>query len=525
MATANGMDKDVAADLIRSEKFSDSGPRELLPAAVFACAVALVAFTSRPGGRKSLRSACTWSSDAFVRVRLRTGLATQRACLRWGPCRSKQVVGLTCSSAAIGYWARSVLSVVVIALSEELALDTSQTGTALSSFFYGYVLSNVACIAIIRRVSPRHLLLLAVVGPSLATLVLPTFVDRWGLHGLVVCRVICGLMQGLLFPSVVAIFGTEFMHDESMRTFALSVLGGMAPLGMSVNLLVSPLLMERSSWVLTVKVAAFLGFPWALLWFASPVSREEERPKDEDSEALPSGEACDAEESAVAEVEFDNLSTKETVADTATISAAAIAISVLRKLPFWGIAAGLFAHNWMNYIVMSWLPMYLRVELCISANALALSCLPYIATAIASPVLGKTASYLQRGGMNLWKLRRLLACCGLLLPGVGMLIFPAISARFWPLPLVAVAISLMCSTLVSVSVQATILDIAGPRTSGVVFALANTFGSIPGFWGVRVAGEIQACCGWGSMFASCTVLYIIATITYVSVGTSQRLFD
>eukprot|EP00927_Polykrikos_kofoidii_P082393 TRINITY_DN8187_c0_g2_i1.p1 TRINITY_DN8187_c0_g2~~TRINITY_DN8187_c0_g2_i1.p1 ORF type:complete len:537 (+),score=68.11 TRINITY_DN8187_c0_g2_i1:53-1612(+) len=519
------MDKEDAADLIHSEKLSDFGAREILPAAVFACTVALVAFVSRLGGRKSLRRVCIRSSDAFGTLRLQTGLATQKACLRWSPCRSKQVVGLTCSAAAIGCWARSVLSVVVIALSKELALDTKQTGTALSSFFYGYVLSNVACIAIIRRIGPRHLLLLAVVGPSLATLVLPTFIDRWGLHGLVVCRVICGLMQGLLFPSIVAIFGTEFMHDEAMRTFAMSVMGGMAPLGMSMNLLVSPLIMERSSWEMTIKVAGFLGCPWALLWFASPVSREEERPKDEATEALPSDEASDAKASVVADMEFDKLSKQETVADTPTISGAGIAIFVLRKLPFWGIAAGMFAHNWMNYIVMSWLPTYLRVELGISGDALSLSCLPYVATAIASPVLGKTAAYLKQGGMDLWKLRRLLACCGLLLPGLGMLIFPAISVRFWPLPLVAVGVSLVCGTLVAVSVQASILDIAGPRTSGVMFALANTFASIPGFWGVRVAGELQSCCGWVSVFASCTVMYIIATITYVCVGTSQRLFD
>lgn len=464
-------------------------------ACIFAvCAVAGAIVT----GRKRLRVVGIRSSEALASFQQQLEAAARSGWWRLAPPRNFQVIGLTCSAASISYWSRSVLSVVVIALAEELELDSVATAKALSAFFYGYVVSNIACVALVQKFNPRQLMFTAVVGPSVATLVLPKCVDLWGLSGLMVCRVASGFLQGMLYPSIISIFGDEFRQDEAMRTRAMSVLGGMAPLGISVNLLVSPLLMQRSNWEETIKVAGLLGLPWALMCQLVPDRRRGERLK----------------------LQEETLSD-----DSATISAFGAGLAVVRVLPFWGIAAGCFAHNWMNYIVMSWLPMYLQEHLSVTGNALSMSCLPYIATALASPTLGSTATYLQRRGVDLWKLRRGLALVGLLVPALGMLIFPRVPARLWPLPLLVVGLSLMCSTLTSVSVMASPLDIAGPNTSGVVYAIANTIGSIPGFWGVRVAGELRDCCGWPSMFGSCTVLYVIASGLYVRVGTAKRIFD
>lgn len=280
----------------------------------------------------------------------------------------------------------------------------------------------------------------------------------------------------------------------------MAVLGGTNSIGIALSLLVAPLLLEAHGWQATFRATSSLAVPWTVLWLSSPMMR-------------------DSRESTTAKDEAEPHSTNQG-------PAMAIVLSILRTPAFYGVMCGHFAHAWMTYVMMAWLPTYLHDEFGIQGGSLALSCLPYVATAVASPVLGIGAPLLlRRVGFDLWASRRLLGLGGLLLPAAAIFVLPHVRKEQWPLPLVYVTLCLAFATLTSVSVLATPLDIAGPKTSGIMFSMSNTVASVPGFVGVQVVGQLKDCCGWVVAFGSCTCLYVVAACVYALFGNARRVFD
>jgi len=424
------------------------------------------------------------------------------------------VIGFACSAAFIGYWSRSVLSIAILSMANELKLGTKATATALSAFFYGYIAANLCSAKLLQRRNPRWVMLGSIVGSSFATAVLPLAVAWCGTWGLIAARALAGLLQGMLFPAIYSVYSSDFASDEALRTRAMSMLGGMPPLGVAANFLFSPLLVKAAGWELSVIIAGLIGLPWSLSWYLFIGRGRQGMPASPEAEDL----SC-SETSMVADAEVGKGVAEKDVA-------VAGVREILRAPAFYAVASGHFVHSWMTYMVMAWLPLYMREEHGVSGDMLAMSCVPYAISAIASPFLGTSASNLmKRAELDLWASRRCLGLAALLVPAFGVFWFPQIPSSWWPLPLFSVGLALVFSTLVSVSVLATPLDIAGPRTSGTVFAMTNTIASVPGFWGVKVVGELRQCCGWRIAFASCSCLYVVAAIIYWRFGTAKRLWS
>jgi len=392
------------------------------------------------------------------------------------------------------YYTRSVLSIVIPHIAADLNLQDPTT--ALSSFFYGYVITNGAASSILQRVHPKRLLLFAVFCSSISTVALPLAVRTAGYHGLVACRVLTGLTQGFLFPSLYGLLGAELAADPAGKTRALAVLGGVAQLGVAANFLGSPTLVHWGGWQLAVQVAGVMGVPWCFCWAASSVFQTSPERKKQDGEAGPG-------------------------------SAPAVPYGeILAARPFRAVMCGHFAHNWAGTVVMAWLPTYLRQELHVGGKSLGIACLPYLAMALASPLAGALASQMLKSPRwDLWSVRRTMSVGGLLLPAFGLLIFPHIPEEWWPMPLVCVALVMAFTTWASSSVLATPLDLAGPRLSGVLFSISNSVCAVPCFLGIEVIGAVRDRYGWSSAWGVCSVLYIGAFVAYFCLGSARRMFD
>jgi len=412
--------------------------------------------------------------------------------------RGQGVIAFTTTAALISFWSRTVLSVVILNIAEQYALEPSACAKALSCFFHGYLCSNAAAAVLLRRCHAGTLLMVCMFGSSCIALATPTALAQLGVQGLIMCRVLHGLLQGLLFPSFYGIFSQEFANDETARTRATAALGGMAPLGIAANFLISPILVKRAGWQITIVIAGWLGIPWCILWFLSPC-RHKQPPKD---------------------------SCPEDSTDKQSASLLSVLGQILRARPFYAIAAGHFSHNWTSFALMAWLPTYLRDALEVRGDSMAVSCLPYLGMAVASPMGGAiTNKLLSKGDRDLWQVRRLMGAIGLLGPAFCIALFPLVSAVLWPLPLIIITLALIVSTLVPSSVLAGPLDIAGPRVSGTLFAVTNAFSSIAGFASVEVIGALRTCCGWTSAFGFCAVIYCVATAVWVKLGAARRIFD
>lgn len=403
--------------------------------------------------------------------------------------RQWKVIAFVSSAAMFCLYTRSVLSIVIPHVAAELNL-TDPT-TALSSFFYGYVVTNAASSMVLQRYHPKRLLLCSVLFSSLSTVILPLAIQVAGYQGLVACRIVAGFTQGFLFPSLYGLLGAELAADPVAKTRALAVLGGVSQLGIAANFLGSPWLVSYGGWQLAVQVAGCIGLPWCLIWASSSVfqTSPEQKKQDRDSlQAVPYGE-------------------------------------IFAAKPFRAVLCGHFAHNWAGTVVMAWLPTYLRQELHVGGESLGIACLPYVAMALASPMAGLLASQMLKSRWDVWLVRRIMATGGLLGPALGLLIFPRIPEEWWPLPMVCVALVMAFMTWASSSVLATPLDLAGPRLSGALFSITNSVCAVPCFLGIEVIGTVQEKYGWATAWGVCSVLYVAAFFAYQCFGSARRMFD
>lgn len=307
-------------------------------------------------------------------------------------------------------------------------------------------------------------------------------------------------MQGFLYPSCYGLLGSELASDSAAKTRGVAMLGGVAQLGVAANFLGSPVLVAQGGWRLAVGIAGFMGLPWCALWIlSSPFCRPAASPaslKQEDGDA-----------------------------DAKSPSGWVPYQEILSARPFQAVVCGHFAHNWAQTVVMSFLPMYLSQELHVPGKSLGVSCLPYIAMAMASPLAGALAENLLKKRYDLWTVRRGMSIGALLVPALGLLVFPHIPEALWPLPLVCVTMVMAFSTWASSSVLASPLDIAGPKLSGTLFSISNSICAVPCFLSIEVVGIVRELYGWKMAFSSCSALYAVASIAYLRMGSARRIFD
>jgi sugar phosphate permease len=407
------------------------------------------------------------------------------------------------TSGFLCYYMRSVLSVVIAQIGSELGLSPAERAKALSSFFYGYMVSNAIASPLLQRYHPCQLILFAVLCSSLLTVMLPTAIGAWGHQGLLACRLVSGLTQGFLYPSIYGILGLELGGDPVIKTRALALVGGVSQLGVAVSFMGSPVLVGVGGWRLAVQIAGLLGLPWCLLWVASTVY------------GVPAVQHKDQ-----AHPECDKSGGSEKQAAPAVPYRA-----ILAAWPFRALVCGHFAHNWANAVVLAWLPTYLSQQLHVSGKYLGVSCLPYLAMAGASPLAGELAERLLRRRWDLWAVRRALGAGGLLCPALGLLIFPHIPEECWPGAVACVSLVMAFTTWVHSSVLASPLDLAGPRLSGTLFSITNGIAAVPCFLGIEAVGALRESFGWAAGFGLCSALYVVACGIYFRCGSARRLFD
>lgn len=114
--------------------------------------------------------------------------------------------------------------------------DWENKNVILSSFYWGYVLLQIAAAVIARFYSPKKLLVFAMTVSSAVFMAIPLAANFFDSYGVIVCRVIQGLAQGFFFPlSYVILSAWSPVSERS--TLAAGVLNGMYNIIFFLNLM------------------------------------------------------------------------------------------------------------------------------------------------------------------------------------------------------------------------------------------------------------------------------------------------
>ena len=191
--------------------------------------------------------------------------------------RRFSVIGLCFLSTFICYLDRVNMSVAIIPMAEEFGWSQTTRGVVLSSFFYGYLVTQIVGGWLADRFGAKTVLGLGVIWWSLFTLVTPP-AAALSFGVLFVARVMMGAGEGVNFPAIISMFARWVPQERE-------VAGGGAstslrfPLGTVCALLFTPMIIDAWGWPAVFYIFGALGFVWWLAWAIASTARRTRIPR------------------------------------------------------------------------------------------------------------------------------------------------------------------------------------------------------------------------------------------------------
>lgn len=274
--------------------------------------------------------------------------------------------------------------------SQEYDWNQQTQSTILSSFFWGYVITQIPAGQIAERFGPKMIIFFAMLISSLLTMVTPLCASYGGWQLLCAVRVAEGLCQGVLFPSSHALLSKWAPASERGQLTTYCYSG--SQFGTVLMLAVSGVLASSSlGWPSVFYLPGGIGCAWAALWLMWGSNAPSE------CAGISSEERAFIEESNGARNKKDKL---EKCSGDGGVSPSRVVTpwrSIFTSLPFWSLILVHAGHNWGYWTLLTKIPVYMKfiLKLDLKSNAL-LSSLPYLAMLIMCFVFSWLADVLMR---------------------------------------------------------------------------------------------------------------------------------
>lgn len=417
----------------------------------------------------------------------------------WQEFPKRWVIVLLCFSAfLLCNMDRVNMSIAILPMASEFHWSPTTVGLIQSSFFWGYLLTQIAGGIWADTVGGKAVLGFGVVWWSVATVLTP-IAAKLGLPFLFIVRALMGIGEGVAMPAMNNILSKWVPVSERSRSLAL-VYSGMY-LGSVTGLAFSPLLIHKFGWPSVFFSFGSLGTVWFAVWlskaYSSPLDDPRLRP-DEKKLIL---------SSSVSKEPVKSIPWK----------------LILSKPPVWALIVSHFCHNWGTFILLTWMPTYYHQVLKFNLTESGLfAVLPWLTMAVSANVGGWIADTLVRRGISVTVVRKIMQTIGFLGPAFFLTQLSHVGS-----PAMAV-VCMACSQGTDAFSQSGLYsnhqDIA-PRYSGVLLGLSNTAGVLAGVFGTAATGYILQHGSWDDVFKVSVGLYLVGTIIWNAFSTGEKIID
>lgn len=416
---------------------------------------------------------------------------------RWR--RRFSIVGLCFVAFMLCNMDRVNMSIAILPMSKQFSWDNATIGLVQSSFFWGYLTTQVAGGVWADKYGGKAVLGFGVIWWSVATALTPLAASL-GLPALLFARACMGVGEGVAMPAMNNLLSRWVPVQERSRSLAL-VYSGMYT-GSVLGLAAAPHLIEWLTWPSVFHIFGSIGVLWFFLWEWQAASSPAEDPR------------CSAEE-------------KELLASTTSTSrprGEPIPWKLLlSKAPVWALIVCHFCHNWGTFILLTWMPMYYNQVLGFDLLKSGIfSVLPWITMAVFANVGGWLADTMVSRGVSVTTVRKVMQTIGFMGPAIFLTRLGSVTT-----PMGAVACMMASQGLDSFSqsgLYSNHQDI-GPRYSGVLLGMSNTAGVLAGVLGTAATGLILANGSWDDVWGVAVALYLVGTVVWNVFSTGEQIFD
>ncbi|KAL2946225.1 hypothetical protein AAZX31_20G001800 [Glycine max] len=382
----------------------------------------------------------------------------------WQQFPKRWVIVLLCFAAfLLCNMDRVNMSIAILPMSQEFNWNSATVGLIQSSFFWGYLLTQILGGIWADKIGGKLVLGFGVVWWSMATVLTP-IAARIGLPCLLIMRAFMGIGEGVAMPAMNNMLSKWIPVSERSRSLAL-VYSGMY-LGSVVGLAFSPLLIQKFGWPSVFYSFGSLGSIWFALWLRKAYSS----PKDDPDLGV-------EEKRLILEGNVSN----------APVSSIPWKL-ILSKAPVWALIISHFCHNWGTFILLTWMPTYYNQVLKFNLMESGLLCvLPWLTMAAFANIGGWIADTLVRKGLSITVVRKIMQSIGFL--GPAFFLSQLSHVRTPAMAVLCMACSQGSDAFSQSGLYSNHQDI-GPRYAGVLLGLSNTAGVLAGVFGTAATGFI-----------------------------------
>ena len=414
--------------------------------------------------------------------------------------RRYTVLGLSFCAVFICYMDRINISVAIIPMADDYGWSPSLQGLVLSSFFFGYLLTQVAGGALADRFGGKLVLASGVLIWSLFTFLTP-FAAAAGFAVLIACRIAMGLAEGVTFPAVYSLTSRWIPLADRSKAIALGQSG--IPTGSIFALAVTPLIAARWGWEWSFYSFGLVGVVWWVFWSWKISSSPRSHP------TMSAEELALIESGAGAQLtEDDRIPWRD----------------FLKNKPVWAVLVAWTCANWGIFVLTAWLPTFVNDGLGVDFDKIGwFAMAPPIASVLSMNVAGHLGDRWIRSGASLTRVRKVMTTIGFSGTATALLLVTTVESAWGAVAILCVGNVIGSAGVAGASTNP--VDLA-PRHAGTIAGIANTVGGLPGVFGVYISGWILELTGsWPIFFATTAGVLLFGMVFYLVFASGEKQFD
>jgi len=369
-------------------------------------------------------------------------------------------------------------------------------GLILSSFFWGYLITQIPGGWLAQRIGGKRVIAYFSVISIISTL-LSSLGARFSPYLLIALRILNGIGQGAIFPAMHVLWTKWAPPLERSKLIGFTYAG--AQIGNVLALPLSAILCEYGfdgGWSSIFYVFGLIGVVWFALWMLIVSDTPAQHPR-----------ISEEEKNYIESSLGSNTSHPQTTPW----------LTFAKSLPVWAIVVAHVCANWGTYTLLTNIPTYMKeiLKFDIKSNGL-LCAVPYIIFWACINIGGFVADFLRSKGWRTETVRKIMLSTGTLVPGVLLIITGYITCGMPYAAVAVLSLSVGFSGFQYPGVMVNHVDIA-PPFAGVLFGISNTVATLSGVFAPYVIGVIttnSTQAEWRIVFYLAAVIYLFGAVFF-----------
>lgn len=395
------------------------------------------------------------------------------------------------------YSTRTTMPLVIPTISSEKDWSKSNAGCILSSFFWGYTITQIAGGYLSDKYGGERVIFIASIFWSIITIIMPNIIElssyfsTLSLAFIVTVRVIHGATQGFHFASMISVTSQNLSVNERTNFFSLLASGN--AVGTLLTGLLGTFIFDFFGWPFVFQVIGFLALSWSLLLRYYTMSYRRQRIINISSELCI--KSCGQND----EVPW---------------------LKFLSSCSVWACLLTQACESNCFFTLLSWLPTYFN-ENYPNRKSYLVNMLPWILIPPCTLLAKCLTERLIAQKFRLTNVRKIVQSICFLVQNASLLI--VMNTKNFTVALSCLCICIGIGGFHNAAVTVNPQDLS-PEFSGSVFGLSNTFGSTFGFLGVYIAGHIlELTQNWNAVFNIIIFINTIGLIIFSSFGSADAV--